>query len=162
MKKVLLSFFGFAAVLALTLTSCADACKDVNCNTPNGECVDGDCVCTAGWEGTDCSTTWAGKFVQANASTADVCTSGTYSYTCDIVAVNNTSITIINLGDFNNIANVNATLDSGNSITFNMTDGAGRDWVGTGSINGAGNLVINYTVTFDDGTSDTCTATITL
>jgi hypothetical protein len=160
MKKILLSFFGFAAALSLTLTSCADPCKDVNCN--NGECVEGDCVCTDGWEGTDCLTEWSDKFVSNNANATDLCTSGSYSYTVDILAVNESTIQIINLGDFNTIATVTATIADGNELVINVpADGAGRQWVGSGVLNG-NTLTINYVVTFDDGTFDTCTATLSI
>ncbi len=160
MKKILLSFFGFAAAMSLTLTSCADPCKDVNCN--NGECVEGDCVCEAGWEGSDCLTEWSEKFVTNNAGATDVCTSGNYNYTVDVLSVNESTIQIINLGDFNTVATVTATITDGSDLTINMAaDAAGRQWVGTGTLNGS-TLTINYVVTFDDGTFDTCTATISI
>lgn len=50
------SLIGFAAVL-LVSSGCflkKDPCKDVNCNS--GECVDGECVCEAGYSGPTCST----------------------------------------------------------------------------------------------------------
>ncbi len=160
MKKILLSFFGFAAALSLTLTSCADPCKDVNCN--NGECVEGDCVCNGGWEGSDCLTEWSEKFVANNANATDLCTSGNYTYTVDILRVNESMITINNLGDFNTPANVNATITDGNELVIAVaSDLAGRAWTGTGTLNGS-TLTINYVVTFDDGTFDTCTATISI
>ena len=162
MKKVVLSFLGFATVLSLSLTSCADPCKDVDCN--NGECVEGNCICDDGYEGTNCDVEWATKFLALNANATDICVSGSYNYTVDIDRINEATIQITNLGDFNIVSQVYAIISNGTDITMtNFTDNAGRTWNATGSINNAGTtLTINYVVTFDDGTTDTCTTTISL
>lgn len=51
MKKLLFLFLG----AALSLTSCRDKCKDVECNN-GGRCDEGECICVDGYSGEDCST----------------------------------------------------------------------------------------------------------
>jgi hypothetical protein len=52
-----------AALLLSTLAfaGCKDECKDVNCGA-NGACVEGNCVCDAGYLGTNCETALNSKF----------------------------------------------------------------------------------------------------
>lgn len=46
----------------ITYTSCTkDKCESVNCNT--GTCVDGKCKCPTGYEGANCQTASAKKFI---------------------------------------------------------------------------------------------------
>jgi hypothetical protein len=62
MKMKKFHFLGAAAIAALLfLVSCKDPCKDVNCN--NGSCLEGDCVCEAGYQGTACDAKHNAKFV---------------------------------------------------------------------------------------------------
>jgi hypothetical protein len=53
--------------ICLFIVGCADPCKDVTCD--KGNCIDGHCVCTAGYEGEACNVAIAAKF------------SGTYTLT---------------------------------------------------------------------------------
>ncbi|MEY3442937.1 MAG: hypothetical protein RLZZ519_1218 [Bacteroidota bacterium] len=72
MKKSSMRFITFAMLsLSLFFASCGNPCKDVVCN--EGFCVEGDCVCDAGYETLDCSVAYSEKF------------SGTYEVneTCD-------------------------------------------------------------------------------
>ena len=63
--------FGFIGALAIAATmffaGCADECKDIVC--ANGECVDGACVCDAGYEGTLCDAALNAKFTGSYSNT---------------------------------------------------------------------------------------------
>ena len=49
MKSTKLNFIGALAIAGgMFFTGCTDECKDVVCT--NGECVEGSCVCDAGYE----------------------------------------------------------------------------------------------------------------
>ena len=58
MKKI----FGLFCVLALTLFSCKDDCKDINCINGGG-CSEGTCICPDGYEGDVCQDKANAKFV---------------------------------------------------------------------------------------------------
>lgn len=47
MKKTLKTFL-FTALVAVSLNSCTDKCKDVDCGT-YGSCDEGDCLCDEGY-----------------------------------------------------------------------------------------------------------------
>lgn len=138
-----------------------DPCAGVNCNAPNGECVDGSCVCTTGWEGADCSIPWSQKYVRTLDAASESCTTGSNTSYLNIAAPSNTSIVIEGLGDFASVATVTANLTSRTQFTIPaQTDAYGRDWVGFGTYNPPNfPLQIQYTVTFDDGTSSQCSVT---
>lgn len=73
MKKSLLSFLAGAAIFAVSLSSCtSDPCKDVNCGT-NGTCVEGNCECDPGYEGTSCETEMRAKFLGTYVATGSLC-----------------------------------------------------------------------------------------
>lgn len=61
MNKV---FFLFALLICLLL-SCSDPCKSVNCLN-GGDCVEGDCLCTDRWLGSDCSVQKTPKRILVN------------------------------------------------------------------------------------------------
>lgn len=67
--------FGLLGALAITITmfvaGCSNPCKKVDCI--NGECVDGTCNCTAGYEGTDCGSAFNAKF-DGSYSLLETCT----------------------------------------------------------------------------------------
>lgn len=164
MKKSVLAFFaaGIAAV-TFSISSCTvDPCKDVSCGA-NGECVDGNCVCDAGYEGSTCATEQRAKFL-GQYSVSEACTSGNYTYN---VSVNTSStgvsnIIVTNFGDYS--VSVNGTVNSdGSSITFAnqqvTIQGTAATVQGTGQITG-NILTITYTISAG-GQSDTCTMTCT-
>jgi hypothetical protein len=68
MKKIVVSLF---AVIAFSLTSCKDECKDVNCAN-GGTCNEGICTCPSGYEGELCETESRAKIV-ANYSVSETC-----------------------------------------------------------------------------------------
>jgi hypothetical protein len=76
MKKLLLA----AVLLATTFfTGCKDECKDVTC--VNGECTEGDCICSAGYTGADCSTALNLNFngSYSTSQTCDITNPATYT-----------------------------------------------------------------------------------
>lgn len=63
MKTRILQLLGVAAIATIGMSSCdTDACSDVTCNN-GGICVDGDCVCATGYEGTNCDTEERADFI---------------------------------------------------------------------------------------------------
>lgn len=161
MKTRIFQILGVAAIASLGLVSCdTDLCKDVDCGM-YGECVDGDCVCEAGYTGASCDTEERAALLGAY-SVSESCTSGNYTYNITVVTSSTAVTTIIiqNFGDYG--ANVSATV-SGSSITIaNQTVTVGGfplTFSGSGQMSG-NILTITYTVS--DGTdSDTCTMTCT-
>ena len=51
-------------IVALTALSCneSDPCDKQLCSG-HGTCIDGDCYCESGFEGSECTTEWSAKFV---------------------------------------------------------------------------------------------------
>jgi hypothetical protein len=62
----------------LTLASCRDECKDVDCGA-NGTCVEGTCVCNEGYLGGSCETAWNAKY-KGTFSCDVTCNSGTFPH----------------------------------------------------------------------------------
>jgi hypothetical protein len=82
MKNMKLGLVGVLAIAAsLFLTSC-NPCKDVVCN--NGDCVEGDCVCNAGYESDDCSAAVNAKFSGRYTLTETCTTTGNDSYAVNL------------------------------------------------------------------------------
>ncbi len=65
------------ALFPFLLQSCGGACAGFDC--VNGDCVQGACECDQGYEGTNCNTTWAAKFVGSYEGT-DCYDSGLITY----------------------------------------------------------------------------------
>ncbi len=53
MKRVIQAVV-FTSIIVMFLPSCDDSCADVVCTKANSICVEGRCVCEAGYEGDDC------------------------------------------------------------------------------------------------------------
>lgn len=155
MKTKLFQILGVVAVATIGMTSCeVDPCNDVTCDN-GGTCVDGDCVCATGYEGTDCSTLVRAKFI-GNYNTNETCDSGADSYAVSVTAgSSDTEVEISNLyaaGLFTTgTVNANGSITIANQVFGNGTIS------GTITENG-GVLTITYTVAVA-GQSDTCTMT---
>jgi hypothetical protein len=165
MKNMKFGFIGaFAIATAIFFAGCTDPCKDVVCN--NGECVEGDCVCNAGYEGVDCSTAFNDKF------------DGSYnlSETCDSTGADAYTVTISPSSSEPAQANITGLYREQFSVPIAIgTDGvtftiATVD-IGPGTIVSTGTCTSNaegssinltYRFTNDAGTAeDNCTAVLT-
>lgn len=157
MKKRLFQIFGVAAIAGLGLTSCeVDNCADVECGT-NGTCVDGDCVCDAGYEGTACDTEERAEFI-ATYNVSESCTSGNYTYTISIQNSTQavTSVIVSNFGDYG--VNLTGTVNS-NNVTFANQTVDGLTFSASGQLSG-NILTITYNVS-DGQAQDDCVMTCT-
>lgn len=157
MKTRLFQILGVAAIASLGLASCeVDNCKDVECGT-NGTCVDGTCVCDAGYTGTNCDTEERAQFL-ANYSVSESCTSGNYTYSIEVgtSSTDVTKVIISNFGDYG--VDVVATVNGSSLTIANQTVGGGT-FSGSGQLSG-NILTITYSVTAGTST-DSCTMTCT-
>lgn len=153
MKKSFLStLMAGLAVVAFTFTSCTtDPCKDVTCDN-GGECVEGDCVCATGYEGTTCQTEMRTKFLGAFLANE----TGVVDYACT-VSTSSTGINKIVITGFGGYAcggsdiAVICTVD-GTDLTVDADQSfcAGQIVIdsGSGSINASGNVI---TITYSTG-----------
>ena len=161
MKTLQKLTFMVSTLVILSIVSCTeDPCADVSCLN-GGTCNDGTCACAAGYEGVDCGTEQRTKFISTY-SFNESCTSGTYSYTCNI-GTSSSGVTKVLLSNFAALtgSTISATV-SGTTLNIAQQNFAlsGQNWgiVGTGQINGS-LLTITYTLTFPDNSTDACTAT---
>lgn len=149
----LLALFG--ALIALTPACNTDPCKDVNCGA-NGTCLDGSCVCDAGYEGVSCETEWATKF-EGSYLGKDVCGSTTYNLSKPAIVSKRsaTQVRISNFGGFDSF--IDAQVIKSDELEFkDYADPTGRKFTGSAKLTG-NKLTGSYTVTFSDGTSESCT-----
>ncbi|MBK8922903.1 MAG: hypothetical protein IPM81_15560 [Saprospirales bacterium] len=163
MSKKLVYFFALLGAMVVFAPACGDSdpCKDVDCGV-NGTCFEGVCVCNVGYEGDACAEEWATKFLGSYLG-SDVCGGTTYNLSkpAVITRISESKIQIANFGGFDSILQADVKLASSSDITaeqieYNYTDPTGRKFVGSGQING-NTLTGTYTVTYSDGTSETCT-----
>ncbi|QLH44409.1 MAG: calcium-binding EGF-like domain-containing protein [Bacteroidota bacterium] len=148
---MLASILTIGAFSTTLFTACnPDACKDVVCQN-GGTCVDGDCTCPVGYEGTNCQTLSRDKFIGVFTG-SETCTVGTdnYSITCSANS-DNTKFNIQNLYNQSLTAIASA---NGNAFTIpSQTVGSGVTAVGSGTITG-NTMTVTYTVN-DGVTSNT-------
>jgi hypothetical protein len=147
----------FGAFGAITYTACnKDECKDVVCQN-GGTCSEGNCTCATGYEGTNCETVSAKKFIGTGAwNVSEPSCGGNYTTTVS-TGTKATSIIIANLGNFTTPSMVVANADKNSLVINSYTDPAGRVFTGSGTFSGD-SYSITYTVTYSDGDSETCTA----
>lgn len=167
--KNLVKFLSFAALFAAFTTSCTedDPCKDVVCGD-YGNCNEGVCECVYGYEQDAdglCNTTWSAKFAAGpNAPAADTVYgdngSSSLLYNMTVSVVDSVNLSTTNLGGFGSTNVVDMEATSSYDLLINDTDIAGRVFNGTGTING-NQITLNYTVTYNDNTVDTCETVIT-
>ena len=166
-----LAYFASIMMLAIgfAFTGCnTDACKDVECGD-FGTCLEGDCVCDAGYEGTDCATLSKDKFLGTSGAAAtyavsDNCTgSGAATYTV-VMSPSSTDDTKVLLADFWEFFTnpVEATID-GEKITIANQDPDSDGYTVEGSGTYASNVItFSYSITeVSSGDVDTCTSTWT-
>ena len=140
---------------AVTYTSCnSDDCKDVVCNN-GGTCIDGNCSCPTGFEGSDCGTLARAKFLGTYTG-SESCTLGTDNYSVKVTEHSDKAkMNIENLYNENFVANANP---DGNGFTIpSQSVGSSTTVSGNGTISG-NNISITYTIN-NGATSNTCTYT---
>ncbi len=155
--------FGF--IILLQITSCERrSCTDVACGV-NQQCSQGNCYCQDGYEGSNCNTESAQKYV-GNYNVSEACYSSTsnfFNYTCYITAdpfyinrvqINNlfgqTTATGVIHTDQNNL---------GNYIEIPQQQQGSLVFSGTGNYDPQLNrMTINFNYTFNGG-SYQCTHT---
>lgn len=175
--KNLFKSLALTLLAAATFTSCEqDPCKDVVCGD-QGQCVEGTCVCNAGYEkdaNNLCNTEQRTKFLKQNANgtvsaqtyvVSDVCSnSGTSDYNTTISA-GTASITEVRVTNFYGLFTnaVVATVD-GNTITIarQQPDNDSIYVVGSGTISGT-TITFSYSISDETDSAnivtDSCTAT---
>lgn len=150
--KNLKSALAIVGIGLASMTACTDLCKDVNCN--NGTCVEGDCVCDAGYEGTNCDTEIRAAYL-GTYNVTETCDSGSDAYAV-----------VVSAGTSINDVVINNLYDAGFAVTGTLNTAGGIDFsgsFGTGTISGSmtttgGVITITFTVSAG-GASDNCTAT---
>jgi PKD repeat protein len=144
--------------VTVTAVPCNPACV-------NGLCVDGDCICNAGYEGADCSTAFNAKF-SGIYTLSETCTSGadSYSVTASPSSTDPSKATFSGLYR----ENVGVTAQIGTTgLSFTIARQpifTGYEIEGTiGTINASGNTInISYRI-WSNATNtvvDNCTATL--
>ncbi len=144
-----------------------DPCDSVSTCGDHGVCDNGLCVCNVGYEQDTaglCNVEWSAKYIGNNLPVQDTIygDNGNFSltYNTSILRVDEKTIQIDNLGDFNTPAVLDVDVTSSFTLSLNDTDVSGRQFTGSGSI--AGNtIVLDYIVLYPDSTRDTCQAIIT-
>lgn len=162
--------FGFLALALTTFfwTSCTDPCKDVECNF--GTCVEGECACNPGYEGTNCDEAFNAKFAgtYSNAETCDSSTAGpNYNVVITKSETDPLGLTIGGLWAEPTTSTLSAEIASDNSSEFEIPKivqyaGYNVDVWGTGEMTSTG-VSIDYTI-YHTGTTDIvdrCVATMT-
>lgn len=177
MKKTLLALATTLTLgaSAFFITSCGtdDPCAKVECGT-HGTCNEGTCDCATGYEQDTngrCDLTWtskfAGKYTCKDKCTDSKGTVSTYDYEATISELSTLkNIEITNFAGFA-LTSKAITLDSKTTFAIDYTDASGRIFKGTGtyvksSVSTTADVInMNYTVTFSDGTTDSCVSVFT-
>ncbi len=160
--KNLFKSFALAMLASATFSSCEqDPCKDVVCGD-QGQCVEGTCVCNAGYEQDAaglCNTEQRAKFFSSYAG-SDMFNGNTYTYTPSIAtsSVSITNVLVSNFRpDFFNNSVLTATV-SGSTITVaaQEPDGDGYSIEGSGTLSG-NTITWDYSITGADNTGTVVT-----
>ena len=170
MKKQFLQF-ALVAMTAVTVLFSAcktDPCKDIKCQN-SGTCDSGVCLCTDGYEGTNCETLSRGRFLVSGSTAtwtalngADGCYTPGYTST---IAASSAAVNIVNVSNFAGYgtgANVQLKV-KGKTFTNVASVTAGATVLSdiSGTINDAGtSITVSYKA--NDGTTPlSCSATWT-
>jgi hypothetical protein len=148
------AFFAFCALL--TTTSCDTRCAYLDCKN-SGSCEKGQCYCVDGYEGEQCQTVWADKFIggfqRVNAVDCNLI------FSSDIRQVGLKKLKIRNLGGFTNVNGcteyeVTATLTSSTSFKVDETFCNNFHITADGIYNETNKkLTINYNCTYHNNTT---------
>lgn len=161
MKTRILQILGVAAIATIGMVSCdTDACKDVDCGV-NGTCLEGDCICDDGYEGTNCETEsrikFQGTYLASGTITCPVSGNGTLtdeSFTVSSSSLADDKVTIDIAGLI-----LNATV-SGSDLTIDPKTVDGFDYSGTGTLNASG-TTLTVTLNEVEPNVETCVYSLT-
>lgn len=154
------------AFSAITYTACSkDDCEDVVCSN-GGTCVDGNCACPTGWEGTTCQTKVSAKFVGTWAVQETCGGSPSTPYQVTITADPGVAngLLINNLGNYNCTVGGTITFSGlANGMQFTVNDNkCSTQMQASGTLATNGTLTVTYTATYGSpAQTDNCTATMT-
>lgn len=148
-----------------------DLCFNVICPT-NAECDGGDCYCNPGYEGAECDVEIRAKYLGAYSAT-DVCPSGTYEYTVNILnsGTTVTDFLIEGFGGFGDpVLQVRCTVLDEDDFEIVETSYPGISKLRSipdlndrqGIINlETGEVSVTYEVTFDNNAVEVCDLVLT-
>jgi hypothetical protein len=161
LKTRILQILGVAAIVTMGMTSCdTDACKDVECGL-FGTCLDGDCICDAGYTGTNCAvlnrTAFIGTTNLNGTSSCGTTGNGTIqSAATSFSAGTGATKLIMNFGGSLAIA---CTVTSATTFTIDTQIINTYTYGGTGTLSGT---ALSVTITEQDpSVPETCTYTLT-
>jgi hypothetical protein len=162
MKSLKISLFGMLLTASMFVTGCADQCKDVAC--VNGECTEGDCICTVGYEGLDCSVALNAKFAGSYSNSESCSVSGTATYAVTFAPKTGTQDEINITGLWESPQAIVTGHVEANGLDFHIErtvlGTTNRDIEATSGTISANGSTITLTYTIYNGTSvvETCTA----
>jgi len=149
--KNLFKSFALAMLAAATFSSCEqDPCKDVVCGD-QGQCVEGSCVCNAGYEQDAaglCNTEQRAKFLGSYVVDDNCSSSGVTTYNTTIVT-STAGVTEVRLTNFwGEFTNAVVATVSGSTITIARQEPSGDGFFVEGSGTISGNTITwTYTIT---------------
>lgn len=141
-----------AAMMSLTMNSCKDECKDVDCG--HGSCDEGNCTCETGYEGDNCDIEERAKFYGTYTGN-ETCTTGSDNYQVTVTS-NSAGITSVSISNIYNQSFIVSGTVSGTSVSIpSQSVGSSTTVSGNGSISG-NQLTITYEISSPLGTNS-CT-----
>ena len=169
MKNMKFGFVGALAIAtAMFFAGSSDPCKDITC--ANGDCVEGVCVCDAGYEGLSCETAFNAAYT-GTYSLTESCTAsgaaGPYSVTVAPKSSSTFDVTFVGLWEVpSNIVTAKVSTTASTSFSIErQTITTGFEIEATGGSISADGKTINLTykiyATGATTVSDQCTATLT-
>jgi len=160
LKTRIFQILGVAAIATIGMTSCdTDACADIECGD-YGTCLDGDCVCDAGFSGADCAVMNRAAFIgTTNLSGTSACgTTGNGNFPATATTFSaGTGMTklVMNVGGSLAIA---CTVTSPTSFTVDTQTIDTYTYGGTGTLSGT---TVSVSLTEQDpSVPETCTYTL--
>ena len=155
-------------LIVVLLSSCGpDPCLDVQCDN-GGVCLDGSCICAAGYEGSSCGTEMRSKFLN-DYVVVDTCDTVGTSYACTLSADSSEVIRIL-FSNFADLSNLGVTtplygLVNGTALTLPEQTRQDRTYKGSATLDATnGLLTLNYTIrdtTENENLLGTCEAVYT-
>ena len=152
----------FTLLLACFFLACSP-CRKIDC--VNGECTDGLCVCTQGYEGTLCESRMTLKYA-GDFSAAETC-SGSENFTCSITENESSILEMIfnnlhgAINQFNYPVTATVNVTSPNNLTIASQPFGAGTISGSGSISADNNTItLAYTIVVA-GNTENCTAVFT-